>query len=38
MLYDLIPTMSEYMLLPLLERFAGMLAGQTVVIEMFGVI
>lgn len=38
MLYDLIPTMSEYMLRPLIERFAEMLKAQAVFVEMFGTI
>jgi hypothetical protein len=38
MLYDLIPNMSEYLLVPLVEKFAEMLAAQAVVVEMFGVI
>ena len=38
MLYNLIPTMSEYLLRPLIERFAEMLTAQAVVTEMFGVV
>jgi hypothetical protein len=38
MLYNLIPTMSEYLLVPLVEKFAEMMAAQAVIAEMFGVI
>ncbi len=38
MLYDLIPTMPEHRLRPLVERFAEMLAAQPVFVEMFGAI
>jgi hypothetical protein len=38
MLYDLIPTMSEHMLRPLIERFAEMLREQATFREMFGAI
>jgi hypothetical protein len=38
MLYNLIPTMSEYLLVPLVEKFAEMMAAQAVIVEMFGVI
>ena len=38
MLYDLIPTMSEHMLRPLIERFAEMLREQDTFCEMFGTI
>jgi len=38
MLYDLIPTMPEPRLLPLIERFAAMLAEQTVFADTFGAI
>ena len=38
MLYDLIPTMPEHRLLPLIERFAEMLAAQPVFVEMFGAV
>jgi hypothetical protein len=36
MLYDLIPTMPEQRLVPLIERFAAMLAEQTVFADTFG--
>jgi len=36
MLYDLIPTMSEHMLRPLIERFAEMMSEQPVFRKMFG--
>ena len=38
MLYDLIPTMPAARLLPLIERFAAVLAGQAVFADTFGVI
>jgi hypothetical protein len=38
MLYELIPTMPEHRLQPLIERFAEMLAAQPVFVEMFGAI
>jgi len=38
MLYQLIPNMTEYMLQPLIKRFAEMLAGVAVFTEVFGVI
>jgi hypothetical protein len=38
MLYDLIPTMPEQRLTPLIEQFAAMLAEQTIFAETFGVI
>ena len=38
MLYQLIPTMPEHRLLPLIERFAEMLNAQPVFAEMFGAI
>ena len=38
MLYELIPTMPEHRLRPLVERFAHMLAAQPVFSEMFGAI
>lgn len=38
MLYDLMRNMPEHQLLPLIERFAEMLAAQPVFIEMFGTI
>jgi Transposase DDE domain len=38
MLYQLVPTMPEHRLQPLIERFAEMLAGQPVFVEMFGAI
>ena len=38
MLYDLIPNMPEHRLLPLIERFATMLAEQTVFANTFGAI
>src|ERR1700730_17675083 len=38
MLYQLIPTMPEHRLRPLIERFAEMLAAQPVFVEMFGAI
>jgi len=38
MLYQLIPNMTEYMLRPLIERFAEMLAGVTVFAEVFGIV
>jgi hypothetical protein len=38
MLYELIPTMPEHRLRPLVERFAYILAEQPVFIETFGVI
>ncbi len=38
MLYQLIPTMPEHRLRPLVERFAEMLAAQPVFVEMFGAI
>lgn len=38
MLYQLIPNMTEYMLRPLIERFAEMLAGVPVFTEVFGVV
>ena len=38
MLYQLVPTMPEHRLRPLIERFAEMLAGQPVFVEMFGAI
>jgi hypothetical protein len=36
MLYELIPNMTDYLLRPLVERFAEMLAGQPVFAQMFG--
>jgi hypothetical protein len=38
MLYELIPTMPEYRLQPLVEQFARMLAAQPVFREMFGAV
>lgn len=38
MLYQLMPAMPEHRLQPLIERFAEMLAGQPVFVEMFGAI
>jgi hypothetical protein len=38
MLYQLIPTMPEHRLLPLVEKFAELLEAQTVFIEMFGAV
>jgi len=38
MLYDLIPTMPEVRLLPLIERFAGMLAELPIFAGTFGVV
>jgi len=38
MLYELIPTMPELRLLPLIERFATMLAEHAVFADAFGVI
>jgi hypothetical protein len=37
-LYQLIPNMTEYMLRPLIERFAEMLAGVAVFAEVFGMV
>jgi hypothetical protein len=38
MLFQLIPTMPEHQLLPLVEKFAEALNAQTVFVEMFGAI
>ena len=38
MLYELIPTMPEHRLQPLIERFSEMLAAQPVFVEMFGAV
>ena len=38
MLYDLIPTMPEHRLRPLIERFAEMLAAQPCSLETFGAV
>jgi hypothetical protein len=38
MLYELIPTMTEHLLRPLVEKFAEMLREQAVFVEMFGVV
>ena len=38
MLYDLIPTMPEERLLPLIERFIAMLAEQPVFADVFGAV
>jgi hypothetical protein len=38
MLYELIPNMTEFLLQPLVERFAEMLAGQPVFKQIFGAI
>ncbi len=38
MLYQLIPNMTEFMLRPLIERFAEMLAGVAVFAEVFGIV
>ena len=38
MLYELIPTMPEHRLLPLMARFFSLLQQQTVFTEMFGTI
>jgi hypothetical protein len=38
MLYELIPTMPEHRLHPLIERFAEMLVAQPVFVEMFGAV
>ncbi len=38
MLFQLIPTMPEHRLLPLIEKFAEFLNAQTVFAEMFGAI
>ena len=38
MLYELIPTMPEHRLRPLIERFAEMLVAQPVFVEMFGAV
>ena len=35
MLYELIPNMTEFLLRPLIEKFAEMLAGQPVFAQMF---
>ena len=36
MLYELIPNMTDFLLLPLIQRFAEMLASQPVFTQMFG--
>jgi hypothetical protein len=38
MLYQLIPNMTEYLLRPLIERFAEMLAGIALFTEVFEVV
>ena len=38
MLYQLMPNMTEYMLRPLIERFAEMVAGVVVFTEVFGIV
>jgi len=38
MLYELIPNMTEFMLLPLIEQFAQMLAAQPVLAQLFGAV
>lgn len=38
MLYQLMPNMTDFLLLPLLERFAAMLAAQPLFNKMFGAI
>ena len=38
MLYELIPNMTDFLLLPLIERFAQMLAAQPLFAQMFGAI
>jgi len=38
MLYELIPTMPEHLLRPLVKQFAHLLAAQPVFSEMFGAI
>ena len=38
MLYQLIPTMPEHRLLPLVEKFADVLTAHSVFVEMFGAI
>ena len=38
MLYELMPNMNEFLLLPLIERFAHMLAGQPLFAQMFGAV
>ena len=38
MLYELVPTMPEHRLQPLIERFAEMLVAQPVFVEMFGAV
>jgi hypothetical protein len=38
MLFQLIPTMPEHRLLPLIEKFAGLLNAHTVFVELFGAI
>ena len=38
MLFQLIPTMPEHRLLPLVDKFAEFLNAQTVFVEIFGVI
>ena len=38
MLFQLIPTMPEHRLLPLIEKFAEVLNAQTVFVKMFGAI
>jgi hypothetical protein len=38
MLYELMPNMNEFLLLPLIERFAHMLVGQPLFAQMFGAV
>jgi hypothetical protein len=38
MLYELMPNMTDFLLLPLIERFAQMLAAQPLFAQMFGAI
>ena len=38
MLYELLPNMTDFLLQPLVERFAQMLAGQPLFAQMFGTI
>ena len=38
MLHELMPSMTGFLLLPLIERFAGMLAGQPAFAQMVGAV
>ena len=38
MLYELMPNMTDFLLLPLVERFAAMLAAQPLFADMFGAV